>query len=1291
MEPERHCRGGDVPSGLRERAFDGVARERRLGSIGRERPPHRRGRRGRRSFADLVRPTGGRGEVRRPNLTVPLRVRRRRRLDDPLLQLAGVARPRAQEDGLDDRRMTRQLSRRPRGDRLHQPGDVLVSLAQRRDHHGGESEAVIEVIAKPSAGHLLGEIAVRGRAQTHIDRDRLRGAEGEDLPLLEHAKEFRLDREIEVGDFVEEERPAVCRLEVPLGVGLRAGVRPLSRAEEEALGQRVRNRGAVDVNERTLAPPRSEVKVTRGELLARPRLPANMHAAPLGRGVGERAPDRAKGRPDDDVIHALDGPPEEEPHVSTQEEHRIADAQDPLGGRTLAAHPLSVEEGPVAAVEIPDAKAPPLERDLRVAAREARVAERQPENAVAAEEQRLASHGCGGKMRLNAGKDEDDPGDRLGSGGRLGLPRLRISLVGHSATILVDGELMGDEGSAGRSLETGSLSDDSSSSGRVAVAGQDFPIVSRANYEIGEEFARGGSGRLMRARDRRLDRLVAIKEPRELSSRVQSRFRREALLTARLQHPSIVPVHEIGRWPSGEPFYAMKLISGRSLRDVVADTTSLAQRVALVPNVLAVADAIAYAHAERVIHRDLKPSNVMVGAFGETQVIDWGLAKALREPDDADDELSADRTLHALETGIVGTPSSMAPEQAAGKKLDERTDVYGVGAILYHVLAGGPPYVGDDAAKVLATLTREPPPPIAERAPGAPRELVAIVGRAMARDPADRYPSAKELAADLRRFLAGQLVAAHAYSWWQLLLRFIRRNRLVLGIATLSLTALGVFGDYSVRRILVEQENAQTQRSRLLLSQAKLWMDRDPTVGIAWLKEYAKTRDPDKTSISTLAADARARGVSSQRVRDRLKATLAPDGVTLAAQAGDSLVVWRTDDTRARVLGAVKTPVGALEFSSDSRTLFVGEAGVVNAYGLGGGPPRELLRGDENIRQLTVAGSLLVATGLHGTMWLLDPSTPSAPPRALRGNPDAIWVQHVSSDGKVLLSSSRYRVLPVHLRVWHLPGGESESIPGVPVWPALSSDGSMVAWGDDDGVVHVYDIAKRTTRELRGHHGGIRQLAFSTDGASLASTSEDHAVRVWDLASGRSLVLEGHTDWTQHVEFARDGRHLASTSMDQTIRVWDLTNGDCQILRGYVNPIDVIEFTPDSRTLVSVDSQGEVRVWPIEHPSDRALVHGEQIAALRFLPDGRLLGGDDQGIDISGHRHRRRHARLRPPVRQRRCRLPGRANGRPGLRRRATSNTRPGERKLEELAGARRSDQRRRDHARRRVGGFGRR
>src|SRR5262245_46306327 len=160
----------------------------------------------------------------------------------------------------------------------------------------------------------------------------------------------------------------------------------------------------------------------------------------------------------------------------------------------------------------------------------------------------------------------------------------------------------------------------------------DFPQSERDYYSVLGEQGRGGLGRVIQIWDRRLGRTIAVKELLDPSSQMEWRFMREARLTARLEHPAIVPIYDVGRWPGGKPFYAMKLVSGRSLKDLIHEKTTLDERLALVPSVVQVAEAMAYAHSRRVIHRDLKPSNVMVGEFGETIVIDWGLAKDLAEP-----------------------------------------------------------------------------------------------------------------------------------------------------------------------------------------------------------------------------------------------------------------------------------------------------------------------------------------------------------------------------------------------------------------------------------------------------------------------------------------------------------------------------------------------------------------------------------------------------------------------------------------------------------------------------------
>jgi tetratricopeptide (TPR) repeat protein len=345
---------------------------------------------------------------------------------------------------------------------------------------------------------------------------------------------------------------------------------------------------------------------------------------------------------------------------------------------------------------------------------------------------------------------------------------------------------------------------------------RDFLPVDRGHYIIGDQIARGGMGRIIAAHDRRLDRPVAIKELIVQDPGLLARFEREARITARLQHPSIVSIHEAGKWPSGEPFFAMKLVAGRSLDVVIDEQATLAGRLALIPSIIAAVDALAYAHSKNIVHRDLKPGNILVGDFGETVVIDWGLAKDLG---DKDDVISAPARPGVQEGetvvgSVLGTPAYMPLEQAKGDRVDQRADVYALGAILYHVLVGEPPYTGRTTDQLLLKLLSNPPAPVELVVPAAPKDLVTIVGKAMERDANDRYPSAKELVDDLKKFQTGQLVGAHRYSNMELVRRWVRRHRTAVTVGAALLAVLAVVSTISVQRIMRERSEAEAARAK---------------------------------------------------------------------------------------------------------------------------------------------------------------------------------------------------------------------------------------------------------------------------------------------------------------------------------------------------------------------------------------------------------------------------------------------------------------------------------------------
>jgi serine/threonine protein kinase/tetratricopeptide (TPR) repeat protein len=350
-----------------------------------------------------------------------------------------------------------------------------------------------------------------------------------------------------------------------------------------------------------------------------------------------------------------------------------------------------------------------------------------------------------------------------------------------------------------------------------------LPEVSTTNYQQEREIARGGMGKIVSAQDRRLGRPVALKQLLEPSPEQITRFQREALITARLQHPGIVPVYEAGRWPSGEPFFAMKLVQGKPLDKVIAEATELEDRLAIIPRLAAACDAMAYAHNQRIIHRDLKPGNVLLGDFGETVVIDWGLAKDLDEGESFESanrkprkskpamptQTGAGSSTLTVAGAVMGTPAYMAPEQARGEPVDQRADVFALGAMLYHTLAGVPPYNARTATDVIAAAALGKVVPLREREHRAPADLVAIVERAMEQDPKDRYPDAGELSHELRRFLTGQLVDAHRYTAWQKVLRFVKKHQAAVTVSALALVGFAVGGSMAVRRIVAARDEAQ--------------------------------------------------------------------------------------------------------------------------------------------------------------------------------------------------------------------------------------------------------------------------------------------------------------------------------------------------------------------------------------------------------------------------------------------------------------------------------------------------
>jgi WD40 repeat protein len=717
-------------------------------------------------------------------------------------------------------------------------------------------------------------------------------------------------------------------------------------------------------------------------------------------------------------------------------------------------------------------------------------------------------------------------------------------------------------------------------------ANAQLPTVAPATYEIRHEVARGGMGRVLEARDVRLDRMVALKEVLPGAPGLAARFEREAILTARLQHPSIVTVYEAGRWPGGEPFYAMRLVVGRPLDVVIAEARSFGDRVKLLPQVMAIVDALAYAHSEGVIHRDLKPANVLVGAFGDTVVVDWGLAKRAGDvvPGENVPAVAGDGGL-TVTGSVIGTPAFMPPEQARGEDVDARADVYALGAILYTVLCGRRPYA--DASSSMDALRRVlegPPQAVEEVEPDVPPDLAAIVRKAMARAAPERYVSAGELAADLRRFQAGQLVGAHRYSSTQLFRRFLRRHRAVLTAAAAGLVILAATGLVSVQRIRRErgdalraQAEAEARGNALLLTQARTLIGSDPTAAMALLEQF-----PADASgwgrVRTLAAAARTAGIAT---------------------------------SLRRVLGE---GVRQIDYLPDGRVVAIGFTGrdlvILDPRD---GRRHTLTYGDCRIRAfasfaISPDGRSIAASGCDARVLVWDVASGVARTLQVPGLRAGIVRLVWSPDARTLAACGRFGVF-----VLDLASGAARAVGGAG-WrrsAAFSPDGRYLAVASGSDVpAELEDLARGTTRVL----GTGFQPAFSPDSRHLALADAHHAIRVLDLATGRERVLSGPADIVTSLAFSPDGRSLASASRDWTLRLFDLGAGTSDVIRGHHGPVVGLQFARDGSSLVSWDEGDVLLLTPLADRRVRVL-HGRS-AALSPTGADVCVGGEDGALRI---------------------------------------------------------------------------
>jgi WD40 repeat protein/predicted Ser/Thr protein kinase len=827
-----------------------------------------------------------------------------------------------------------------------------------------------------------------------------------------------------------------------------------------------------------------------------------------------------------------------------------------------------------------------------------------------------------------------------------------------------------------------------SSSGDLASAttvrrSKSFVSTRFGDYELLEEVARGGMGVVYKARQVSLDRIVALKmilggrfaDPAEIRS-----LYAEAETIARLNHPNIVRVHEVGEH-QGHHYFSMEFVEGPTLGDVIRDCRPRFLDAARIVRILA--RSIHVAHQNGVLHRDLKPTNILVDRQRRLRITDFGVAKRLNQSG-----------VMTTAGRVTGTPAYMPPEQAAGasENLGPHSDVYGLGAILYEMLTGRPPFTGATTVDVLDAVQNKDPvrPSLIE--PSVPRDLETICLTCLAKDPRRRYATAEHLAADLDRLLAHQKIKAKPPGLVACAMKWCRQAPVLA--TTLLLSALMVlaagFGlmwhtaslayekelkqraaDLAVaERQKAEQQRAialrETERARQLLVESNKQRKRAETRELEARRYLYAVRmadirtawqQSDMQRVNSLLADlepeqgqADLRGFEWHyfwQLGHSERASLAahqglvtavvysPDGMRMATAGLDGMIhIWNAaDHTLLKSLSAPGEGITSLVSRPGASQLWIVAAGgcdgTVSLWeGDTGRHLSSIAAHEGSVTALTFSadGSRLLSGGSDKTIRQWDPISGQLKNK-YGGNESPIRGLSVSGDGQWMASAAEDKTL----RLWNLDRGglvQSLTCDDVPTCVAFGPSSQRLLVGCRNGSLRLWDVRQLSaTKTLKSEHGPITALAFGPRGQTVAIATANQKLLLVDPNSWQAVrVLRGHCGELTDVCFSPDGLEVATTSTDGTAKVWGLdTPQPYRTLGASLGATHCMAVSPDGRLIASAAQEspdGPSRLV-LQSAEDGQTLSGWSLPTgtvhrLSFSADGQQIAAAIENSEVRG-------------------------------------------------------------------------